>query len=374
MAEKVYERLISYLIQRNSAFPIVDCPEFQALIVVLFTAEQAELAALLPPGLCSAAEISSQVGRPREEVTPILESMADEGLVIAVERGGEMKYKLLDVFPGFFEYKFMKGTTTDRDKLLGRLFKSYLDRMYENLRNLPEPLKKVTPPGRVIQIEKETAAGTVVHPYETISKYIDDGDYISVAHCYCRHHGELLGNPCEHSKETCMAFGPNARFAADRGFGRMISKQEAKEILDKAEEEGLVHLGSNTSKHIDFICNCCPCHCAVIQSLSKSSLMPNMAVVSNFEPVISEDDCVGCGDCVDKCPMDALTLEDETARIDRARCIGCGVCNGACPSEALSMKRRADADEPPLNKKALGLKVMESLQKAMNEMQEKTSD
>ena len=370
MAERVYERLISHLIQRASSIPIVDCPEFQSLIVVLFTQEQAELAALLPSDLCDAAQISSRVGRPQEEVTAILESMADEGLVLAVERGGEMKYKLLDVFPGFFEYKFMKGETTDRDKLLSRLFKSYLDRMYENLRNLPEPLKKVTPPARIIQIEKEVAGGQVVHPYETISTYIDDADYISVSMCYCRHHGELLGNPCRHTKEACLAFGPNAQFAADRGFGRMISKEEAKKILDQSEEEGLVHLSSNTSKYIDFICNCCPCHCSVLQSLCEASL-PNMAVVSNFELMISEDDCVGCGDCMDKCPMGALALEDETVRVDKARCIGCGVCNVACSSKALSMKRRVHTHEPPPNKKALGVKMMESVQEAMSEMQER---
>ena len=99
--------------------------------------------------------------------------------------------------------------------------------------------------------------------------------------------------------------------------------------------------------------------------------MPTMAVVSNFELEISEDDCVGCGDCVEKCPTKALALEDEKMHVERVRCIGCGVCNVACPSEALSMKRRADADEPPQNKKDLGMKVMESLQQAMIEMQEK---
>jgi len=245
--------------------------------------------------------------------------------------------------------------------------------MYENLQNVPEPFKKITPFSRVIPVNQEIEAGTAVHPYETISEYIKNSEYITVSQCYCRHHGELLDNPCKHPKEVCMAFGPNAKFVADRGFGRLVSSEEAMKILDETEKHGLVHCSSNTTKYIDFICNCCSCHCGIIQSFLESNA-PSMAAISNFELSISEDDCIGCGDCVERCPVEALSLEDDIVQVDKRRCIGCGVCNVACPSDALSMKRRPETKEPPHDRKALQMSVVESLQVAMDELNEKMSD
>lgn len=47
--------------------------------------------------------------------------------------------------------------------------------------------------------------------------------------------------------------------------------------------------------------------------------------------------CVGCGSCVDYCPVGAITLVDGQASIDQDECVECGVCLRAevCPVEAL---------------------------------------
>ena len=170
-----------------------------------------------------------------------------------------------------------------------------------------------------------------------------------------------------------MAFGPNAKYVADRGFGRMVSKEEAMEILDEIEKQGLVHVSSNTSKYIDFMCNCCACHCGVLKSFADSNA-PSMAVISNFELVIKEENCIGCDLCVDKCPVQTLTVEKELVKVDRLRCIGCGVCNIACASAALSMQRRADELDPPIDRKALGERIMDSLQSAIKEAAAQTKE
>lgn len=46
--------------------------------------------------------------------------------------------------------------------------------------------------------------------------------------------------------------------------------------------------------------------------------------------------CVGCGVCVDVCPFDARSIDDEAkvARVDEFLCRGCGACQVACPSGA----------------------------------------
>ncbi len=373
MSNDVYESLAQAIARRASSVPVINCPEFVDLVRELFTPEQAEVGAAFPVGLKTAEEVASVMDRLVKEVEPVLESMANDGFVFTNEKDGKTLYRMMDVLPGFFEFQFMKGTTTDRDKRRAKLFDDYFDKLMEGIKDIPESFKKVPPFSRVIPIEKEFAGETVVHPYETVSEYINKSDYISVSPCYCRHHKELLGDPCKFNKETCMAFGPSAKHVIDRGFGRQLSKEEAKKLLDEIEEQGLVHVSSNTSKYIDFMCNCCSCHCGVLRSFSDSSL-PVMGVISNFELVINKDDCIGCGDCLERCPTSALSLKDNVAQVDRIRCLGCGVCNIVCEPEALTMKRRTDAEDPPLDRKDLGERIKKTLQNAMKDMEAKSQN
>lgn len=46
--------------------------------------------------------------------------------------------------------------------------------------------------------------------------------------------------------------------------------------------------------------------------------------------------CIGCGACVDVCPVQALSMEDDKAVCDEAVCIDCGACISVCPVSAIS--------------------------------------
>lgn len=52
---------------------------------------------------------------------------------------------------------------------------------------------------------------------------------------------------------------------------------------------------------------------------------------------VNEDKCVGCGLCVDACPVEAITLEDDKAKVDEEKCTECGQCVAECPNEAISI-------------------------------------
>ena len=52
---------------------------------------------------------------------------------------------------------------------------------------------------------------------------------------------------------------------------------------------------------------------------------------------VDQDKCVGCGLCVDACPMEAITLEDDKAKVNEDKCTECGQCVEECPNEAISI-------------------------------------
>jgi ferredoxin len=51
---------------------------------------------------------------------------------------------------------------------------------------------------------------------------------------------------------------------------------------------------------------------------------------------IDKGKCTGCGNCVDVCPVEALSIENEKAVVND-ECIDCGACVNTCPEGAISL-------------------------------------
>jgi NAD-dependent dihydropyrimidine dehydrogenase PreA subunit len=358
MTVPIYEKLTDALALRGGPAPALKCPEFYTLIEELFSPEEAELVIKMPLDLFTAEALANEIGADVEEIRKQLEKMADEGLLFTHDRGGTRMYTLMPLVPGIFEMQFTKGEVNERTKRLAQLFDDYFVYMRQAAQ-LKGPVRSIFPFARVIAVEKEIPADVQIHPYDKVSDYIARADQIAIAICYCRHHGELLGLPCDKPKDVCMAFGPQAKYLIERGFGKPISKEEAFQVLDRAEDAGLIHCSSNTGKYLTFICNCCDCHCGIIQSIKRAS-SPSMAANSSYIVKINEDDCTGCGSCLDRCQMDALSMAGSVAVRNQERCIGCGLCISTCPTEALRLELRKDAPVPPLDQLALNSSMISS--------------
>src|SRR6516162_3275764 len=53
-------------------------------------------------------------------------------------------------------------------------------------------------------------------------------------------------------------------------------------------------------------------------------------------PVVDSSKCpVGCRDCAEACPTDAITLDSKGLRLDLGRCLFCTDCQQACPEGAV---------------------------------------
>ena len=349
MIEEEYRKLCTVMSQRGGLYPGMDIPEFYAMARELFTPQEAALAAAIPFKPAPASVIAREMGKNEKEVTDLLEAMADKGLCSSFQRDGVRYYVGAPFVPGIFEFQFMRGTRTERDRKIARLIHAYKQAVAKTR----GAVEIKFPGNRVIPIGETIRPGSKVHTYNQVSSYIDKYDPISVTTCFCRHEGKLLNekDSCGKPDDVCMQFGVGAEFVIERGLGRKVSKEEAKETLRKAAQAGLVHTSLNTQE-IDFICNCCPCHCMILKTV-LSQPKPGKVLNSGFQPRIDPDLCTGCQTCVEICPAKAWRLGEEVPVVDLDRCFGCGVCSVSCPTKAISMEGKSGAQEPPLNRKAL---------------------
>jgi Pyruvate/2-oxoacid:ferredoxin oxidoreductase delta subunit len=310
----------------------------------MFTPQEAEVNNALPRRPATAAEIAGEMNREETELTMILESMADKGLCATFTVNGVRVYQGVPFMPGIFEYQFMSGRTTDRDRKLARLIDAY-KKAYTAARGdsrITYPLTRVIPVDRTIE------AGNTIHTYDQVATYIEKYDTVGVGTCYCRHAAKLRGEEThDMPMDVCMWFGKGAEYAIERLGGRRLSKDEALALLNIAEEAGLVHMSRNTTEDIDFICNCDRWHCEVISGVLKQP-KPGWVFNSGFQPNFDPDRCVACETCLDRCPPAALQMGSEDIPVlDTDRCFGCAVCATGCPEEAIRMVAKPEFPSPP---------------------------
>lgn len=345
MADPLYDRLAD--IFNLIGFGSHKSPELETLLKALFNEEEARLAVHLSPLAPEPPQaLAERINADPQRTSEVLDRMADKGLIYATLKNGEPRYKLIQLVPGIFELQFMKGEVTPRAKELARLFDAYFHARTSDPGGTAALSRDGIHFARVIPIEKTLTPGLKVFPFEVAGKYIREAQVITVSVCYCRHEKRLLDRGCAYPDDVCLQLGPFAEFVRDRGFGREISREEALAILKRSADAGLIHTSSNTQERIDFICNCCTCCCGILQGVSRFNA-PVRTVSSNYQAVVDKDRCSACGECVERCQMQAMALDHETAVVNLNRCIGCGVCVYHCPTGALALESRPDPVLPP---------------------------
>jgi len=347
MADPIYEKLIPALNARSTTYPAVKCDEFFDLVSFLFTPEEAGIFAAMPLGLSTVEEIAENL--PKADLKKLagqLEIMGDKGLIHIRERDGNKVYEALPFVPGITEFQLMRGLVDDWHMKVAALLMNYSRAMFKAMMSPAPPSLEGHAPGKKVAVDKEIEHKTTIVPLAELKELIMKTEYISCGTCICRHQGALLGKPSTKPVNNCMILGESAQFAAERGFTKRMTKEEAVKRLEEADEAGLIHTFANSPDlYTNLLCNCYKDKCMIIRGVSRSPV-PSMAVNARFLIKINEDDCTSCEACIPRCQMDALKMADGKLVREEKRCIGCGVCMWACPTNALTLESRPASKIP----------------------------
>ncbi|MEE9912319.1 MAG: 4Fe-4S binding protein [Deltaproteobacteria bacterium] len=342
-----YEQLRETLDSHPSTAPKGEA--IDEILRILFTPDEAAVAVTMSFKPRKPADLARAAGTTEEEAVRHLESMADKGIIFSKNKDGKKSYGLVPLIPGVFEFPFMKGGGSPMHDRLARLWESYHhESLGATFAGNPTPLM------RVIAVEKSVTPQDRIHPYEEVKYLIENSNYIALTKCACR----VSVAKCDKPKEVCLIFDGVGEFLVERGFARPVSKEEGIKVLDLAEAAGLVHTSNNSADKASVICNCCPCCCTILRGRTQLN-HPHAFDTSRFAALVKSDDCMACGVCAERCPMQAIEIGEDAALVHEEKCIGCGLCVSTCAAGAMNLVERKQIPAVPATTQEMAMKILQ---------------
>lgn len=254
----------------------------------------------------TAKDVAPLCNKSEERCSELLLELADIGVVFVNNINGVDTFWYETWVPGIMEMMVNHKENVRKYPQIAKAFNDYgIENGPRSIGGFPTGVGLM----RVIPIETAIDGETRRASYEEVSKYLNDNHIFSVSDCSCRTSREIMGEGCGHLKEDmCIQMGHAAEYYIRTGRGREITREEAFDIIKRAEENGLMHQIPNLdgSGKTHAICNCCGCSCFAL----RTTTMFNNADMSrsNYVSKVDKDKCVACGECVVNCPTNALKL------------------------------------------------------------------
>jgi len=303
------------------------------LLRVQFTPEEADLAIKVGFGGLKFDQVQQKTGIEPNRLKKMLKTMAEKGTMWIDPGKEDPEYKTIGLAgPGLVEtggwgnIKFPNSV-----QVMKALHNFEKDFATQWLPEVGVPVARVwlTP----------AALPEDAKPEENVAEMMRQAGPWGISTCSCRlpHWIATPGNHCKFPLETCLFVGKMTRWGLENRMCREITYEEAVETLRKCNEEGMVH----THDPNEFICNCCNDCCVLLMGhyvTGSKILQP-----SEFIPRFDESECSACGICADRCPVDAIEV-DDFATVDLNKCLGCGVCFPTCPTGSIRFERRPVAE------------------------------
>ena len=219
--------------------------------------------------------------------------------------------------PGIMEGILSNNEQCERYPDLAACFEEYTRRRVAMLAPVLQNGKQGMMFMRVMPVMSAIENNSKTASYDEVRTLVEKAFAISVGPCSCRRSRRLIGEGCGHLEEDmCMYLNDNAINYSRLGSHRLITKEEAYEILKRAEDNGLVHEINQTPGFEDTtaICNCCGCSCYALRiaNMFRSA----KSIQSNFLAKVDKNKCVACGQCVENCQTNALKLGQKCSTVD----------------------------------------------------------
>ncbi len=324
-----------------------DSSRMRKILEHLMTPDQAQMALALPG---TPAHVAEKTGFDLNRVKDSLETLFHNGAVIP--RGDLVRRE---------NYRFNSRNLHDLTLASALLDvekdHDYFELWYDYVMNemYPSTAKRMQLENRrgdrIIPAYKSIKDLDGVLPYENFPEMLKAQERIAVVPCSCRLVTESVHIPCDIHNEVetwaCILFGRSAEYAVTRGSGRELTIEEALELNDRIEDNGLLHKWENhNGMQVGLSCQCCRDCCMVYVpvDMTQGLEIGDIWAKSRYEAHVLQDDCTGCQDCLDRCLFDAIEMvkvegsKKLKAVVDPEKCFGCGVCVLGCEPVALKMK------------------------------------
>ncbi len=325
----VYERLAAALDALPNGFARTPSGTELQLLKKVFAPEEVKLAAGMSRNYETVEEIAGRAGIPEDKAAEMLGKMAPRALVRRKTIDGVKKFRLGPFVVGWYEQHM------DRmDEEFARLFELYMAEGGGERILSPRPgLLGVVPARGALKRD-------LLQPYDDIDAHFQRHDRFMVIDCVCYVHQRLLGRKCSGPAKRCAFTGlpPQAPLSEN-----VLDREQAQQLFAQLEDQGMVHLafygfiqGAESPQFVGT-CNCSPDCCGVLRGINNLGLAEGPQR-SNYRAMVDAEQCNGCWECMDRCPVHAIADEnDGTVRVSRAKCIGCGQCVIKCPSRAVEL-------------------------------------
>jgi len=190
-------------------------------------------------------------------------------------------------------------------------------------------------------------------PLEECEKIFDITTSIVRIPCVCRNaagtpdEAYCLAITTQPSGEVLGEAFADYELGPDTAAFQELTKEEALALLRHCEEQGMMH--SVWTFGTPFIAGMCNCRLQDGCMAMRMTLQEGLKLMWKGEYVASADAdlCIGCGQCAEVCPFDAIEVDaaDKKATVALDLCYGCGTCRSACPVEALTLAPRGEVPE-----------------------------
>jgi Na+-translocating ferredoxin:NAD+ oxidoreductase subunit B len=321
----VYEALAGALSRLPAGFDRTASGIELSVLEFMFKPEEAAIAAVMSEQWETSLDIAGRLGLERRPVEAQLRLMSQKLLT---------KSKTVDSIRRFRLNAFMVGSYEAQLFRMDHQFAHLMEEYIAETGGLRSIMRAAPAVMRVLPAQSALKAERIL-PYEDVRAIISEANGFDLHDCICRKEQSLVGKDCHFPLRTCLTvYGSEGPKTPTR-----VSREEALEFLDRAEEIGLVHIVSNVVHGIEFICNCCNCCCGILRSVVEYGVKESVATAS-YSCSIAPGNCSACAVCVGRCPVHAIHAVDGVYIVDTDTCIGCGLCVSTCPGGAARLSRR----------------------------------